>query len=260
MIDLSQLYAACVVSHVRSLPLGTFRGPAYLLGKDTQGSFDIPYHDATFSAAYEILEELGILRRHSHPGMMRYYVLEAKDFDSLFASSVAAPTFHIPSYRIGRPIDSPEYKLLETYAEVGQDWLTDALETFREEIWTRLEAEEDDEALPDGSVGAVPASDRLVSRADNVSSILEIDAALKDIGTELRESNEAGLRLGDLRSLAIEEVEDLRSTINRPENRVQALLVRARETLSWLIKKCAETSVSELAKHAMKLFIAWLSP
>src|SRR5439155_21905879 len=132
-------------------------------GKDTYRACDIPYHGGTFSAAYDILEELRILRRHSHPGMMRYYVIEAKDFDSLFSGSVAAPTFHIPSYKIGRGLDSPEYKLLETYAEVGEDWLADALDTFREEIWTQIEAIDDDEARLDISQisDGVPASDRV---------------------------------------------------------------------------------------------------
>jgi len=193
--------------------------------------------------------------------MMRYYVIEAKDFDSLFSGSVAAPTFHIPSYKIGRGLDSPEYKLLETYAEVGEDWLADALDTFREEIWTQIEAIDDDEARLDISQisDGVPASDRVVTLADNASPVLEIDSVLEGIGAELITSNEVGLKLGDLRPVAIGEVEDLRAVLNRSQNRAQALLARARETLAWLVKKCAETSVSELAKHAMKLFITWLS-
>jgi hypothetical protein len=252
VIDLPQLYAACVVSYVRRNAGGEFKGPSYLLAKGTHSTFNLPYHEEFFSAAYAILEEHHVLRRHSHPGMMRYYIIDAKDFVSTFGPSSTYK--HIRMYKIGAPVGGEEYKVLESYADLGDDWLNDALETFHDAIWEHVDS------LPEPEeAGEAPASDRVVTYRDNETVIQEVDQSLAAIEVELKASNEAGEALGDLREVAIAEITDLRGVLRKPAIRAHALFSRARETLNWLIKRCAETSVSELAKHAMKLFIGWLS-
>lgn len=254
MIDIPELYAACIMQYVRSLSGTVFTGPAYLLVKETRDHLNLYYDEETFREACSILEQEGILERHSHPGMMAYYRVEYSRFNSVFGKVSGSP--RVRAYRLAKDLeDDRHYPVLESYHDLGPDWLLDALSTYDEDIVTELEGHQSHEE----STLDVPASDRVVSRKDNADVAREIEQSIDSIRAEIQNSNEVGNALGDLKSVAIAELDDLKSDLQRPTIRSSNFLSRAKSTLNWLLKKCADTSATELIKHALNLIIGWLS-
>ena len=254
MIDIPELYAACIIEYVRSLENKIYVGPAYLLVKDTRDRFDLYYNEEVFRLACTILEKQKIISTYSHPGMMAYYRVESDRFAGVFGN--VAGTESLRHYRlISDFADQTEYKVLESYNDLGSDWLGDALSTYSDEIASYF----DGIGTAADNFEMVPASDRVVSRLDNESAVEQIEDALRAIQSEVQNSNEVGDALGDLKGVALSELKGLSSGLNEPIVRSSNFLSQARSTLGWLAKKCAETSVSELIKLALKLIIGWLS-
>ena len=254
MISIPELYAACMIEYVRSLDNGIFTGPEYLLVKETRDCFDLYYNEDVFRSACEILENEEIIQRYSHPGMMAYYRMESGQFESRFRWVAGSST--VRHYRLLRDFgDETEYKILESFHDLGSDWLRDALSTYDREIASQLEAL----GVNEDGLGEIPASDRVVSRRDNAAIFEEIEQSLEAIQAEVLNSNEVGDALGDLKDVALAELDGLSSALKKPGIRSSSFLGQARNTLGWLAKKCADTSASELIKFAIKLIIGWLT-
>lgn len=133
MPPIEEIYAACMVSYAKSKDGAIFAGPAYLLVKDTYFEFDIPYIEKIFHSACGILEEVGCLKKYSHEGMQAYYRLEPKEFAN--AMDKSGP-FDLRNYKMAKDFDSPipEFKFLESYADLGGEFLSDALEAYRDSL------------------------------------------------------------------------------------------------------------------------------
>ena len=81
----------------------------------------------------------------------------------------------------------------------------------------------------------IPASDRIVDRADNQTQTEEALALFDEIEGELAsQSNEIGEAFGDERELALAEVRELETIVSRPRFRAQPFLDLARKTLGWI--------------------------
>ncbi|WP_397505874.1 hypothetical protein [Qipengyuania sp. R86523] len=106
----------------------------------------------------------------------------------------------------------------------------------------------------------IPASDRIVNRTDNQDLADQAVASLADLRDELSsQSNEIGEAFGDDREIAINEIEQLSSMVEKPRIRVNSILAYARRSLSWIAEKAGGASVGDLAKRALAIFIEWLT-
>ncbi len=104
-----------------------------------------------------------------------------------------------------------------------------------------------------------PASDRFVSRSDNLGLAAEADLLLQEITEKLQsDSNEIGDAFGDERVVAIEEISLLRKLTNQVRFRAAPVLAIAQRTLLWITEKAGAASVGELAKKVLNLFFSWL--
>lgn len=246
-----ELYAACIVEYIASLKSGTFKGRHEDLIVKSATKFDNPQDPRCFTEATELLEEHGVLVAHVHDDMPIYYLGKSSKFFSVFG--LFEKTGSLRAYSMGKHFNEsnvPDFELLESYCDLGTDWLNEALEIHRERFWQEL----DSAALQ----ARVPATDRIVKTSDNQARVSELEQVLDEIKSKVDFDNEVGAALGNLREIASEEIASLQSDLKKPAFRPSSLLDKARNTLEWLGKKVADTSVAELVKSAIKLFMEWL--
>ncbi len=123
---LPELYAACIVEYARQQDNSELTGPSYVIVKDARDSFNLPYDETLFRDAMSILTDLDALKQYKHQGIQTYYKIDAK----AFASSMKEGTFGVRSYRVGIDFESPTFALLESFADLGSDFLAEALESY----------------------------------------------------------------------------------------------------------------------------------
>jgi hypothetical protein len=101
----------------------------------------------------------------------------------------------------------------------------------------------------DGSIaeGSVPASDRIVSRSDNLEVIEALTDDLEALGEEIQSNNEIGAALGDDREVIGHELAVARDTLDKERFRISSLLAWLLPALRFLAKRFAGTSVDEIA-------------
>ena len=114
---------------------------------------------------------------------------------------------------------------------------------------------EDDTIL----VRGIPASDRIVLQTDNQEAHDAAVNALSELEKELETNNVVGDALGDLRQIAMLEVNVLKKISSGQRVRAEPLIALARKSLLWIAEKAGSASVSDIAKRALSLLIDWLS-
>lgn len=191
---LAELYVACVVEHARENVDGILKGPFYVIGKEARDAFNLPYDEAIFRQVIEILEYLGALKIYRNPGMQSYYRLEVKKFDEVMRVSTL-----VRNYRMISPFEenSPTYPFLESYADLGSDFLIDALSAHSDELneigvnGDSLDDGVDSEFSSDRSdtKDEVPASDRYVDFAHNAEAVNEAQERVANAEEAVRQSN-----------------------------------------------------------------------
>lgn len=95
----------------------------------------------------------------------------------------------------------------------------------------------------------VPASDRIVSRNDNLEAIGEIKSDISELRRIIKEDNEVGAEIGDAREIVDFELEVADSVLERPRFRLKSLLNWLLPALSFLADKFAGGAIAELAKR-----------
>ncbi len=137
-----------------------------------------------------------------------------------------------------------DYVVLQRHNQFGSKWIKLAM---------------DELGRPDNALTKAQASDRIVLFSDNMKTVEEIDAGLENIEQAIRSNNEVGSALGDNKEIAASEIGHLRNMLKAGKARRDVLLQYSKQVLGWLSKEVGKTSISELVKHVMKLFLGWLS-
>jgi hypothetical protein len=159
MDDVDEIYAACIVEYVRRDPSKVRTGPFYWIGKEARDAFNLPYSEKIFKGAIGILEDIGVLKRYQRSGMQTYYRVDANDF----AAAMKSGPMGIKAYAIGRNFtDGRTHSFLEAFADIGSDYLREALDNYEEQILALAEANEaafvDEEVDADGESRPVESS------------------------------------------------------------------------------------------------------
>ncbi|MFM9978618.1 MAG: hypothetical protein ACKVOP_11320 [Sphingomonadaceae bacterium] len=254
MIDLTQLYAACILSLASEQEYGEMSGPSIQLMERVSQAIEIPNNQFRFAEALNLLEEFEVATAYAHDEMPIYYKIYAQVGERNFGLSSATLQ---RLYRIGlRYDDERNFAVLEAFVDLGNSWLRDAIEASRDSI--QLDFEKHSSGIQE-SDGIAFASDRLVSFNHNDAQVKEIDQTLSAIEEQICTSNEVGSALGNYREVAKIEIGGLRQMLAAGIGRASTLLSQSQRALAWLGKKVADTSVAELVKHAAKLFLDWLT-
>jgi hypothetical protein len=144
---------------------------------------------------------------------------------------------------------------------LGSDILKRALATIAErEGWVALVEDPAEPTLKQDSVSdvpddVIPASDRVVSRADNSAEISQIETEIDDLRRTVRESNELGSELGEEKELIELELEIAQEVISRPKFRLASLLGWLVPALKFLGDKFAGGAIAEAAKKLFALLM-----
>lgn len=229
MIELSELFAACIIEYTRRREDEILTGPAYVMIKDARDSFNLPYDEEIFRAAIRSLEHIGCLKKHSHKGMQSYYRIEAK----LFESQMKEGSFGVRHYKLGAhlgssfdPFEPPsssdtqaDYAFLESYADIGSDFLAEALEAAEERLSTVGDKEGDSKigtaqdevvdfplsgAMDSSSWTGLPTNFELTQQLQKrlVSDLDRVEAALADAAISQDERSQARAYIIAMRVLA----------------------------------------------------------
>jgi hypothetical protein len=108
-------------------------------------------------------------------------------------------------------------------------------------------------------MAAVPASDRIVSPADNQAAYDQSIESLTNLEIELKTSNEAGDIFGDDRDLVVRELSLLNSLISGARVRAEPAIALAKKSLGWIAEKAAGAAIGDMAKRALGYLMDWLS-
>lgn len=253
-IDLVQLYAACVCSTTLRAQDKKLRGPLNSIVSLVAKDHSLPEDLFHFAEAIDLLEGIEVVKSYVHDGMDVYFKVDGREFERMIGPSSTAGL--VRTYAMLKPFNqSPKFEVLETFCDLGDDWLADALSTYRSHVNDQYNNKE----IKGNSSSIALASDREVNFKDNQDVIEEISENLSEIEREIISDNEVGYALGDSRDIAVTEIRQLRNMISAGKARARTLLNYATDVLSWILKKTAETSLSETVKHVTKLLIGWLS-
>ena len=125
---------------------------------------------------------------------------------------------------------------LTIYSEHGDDWLIN--QTLQR--------------------GGIPASDRVVSRQDNLPQIEEIVTEIDGLIHELKADNEVGSALGDDREILISEASASKELLRSERFRVARLAQLIVPGLKFLADKFGGGAIGEVAKRLVSLILALL--
>ncbi|WP_126174839.1 hypothetical protein [Tsuneonella rigui] len=92
----------------------------------------------------------------------------------------------------------------------------------------------------------VPASDRIVTRSDNLPEVQAIEEALDALSNEIVQSNEVGESLGDEREVIREDIAFARDAVHRERFRLSSLLGWLKPILKFLSERFAGKSIDEI--------------
>jgi len=104
----------------------------------------------------------------------------------------------------------------------------------------------------------IPASDRIVSRTDNLPQIDEIHEAIGTIRRELAQDNHVGDTMGDDREVVDSELQVAEQVVESSRFRVRSLMGWLLPALRYLAEKFTSSAVSEAAKHLWNLLVSLL--
>lgn len=158
-----------------------------------------------------------------------------------------APIAQIVAQRI-----SEKEGFIFRYSEVGPPLLERVASKLFEDL------PETSEQLPTTTdpLEEVPASDRVVTRSDNQTKIVEIETDIAEVRRTLREDNEIGADLGDDREIIDLELEVADEVLKRPRFRLKSLLNWLLPALSFLAEKFAGGAIGEAAKRLVSLLLS----
>jgi hypothetical protein len=237
------------------------------LAVNFQQRYDINVNDDAVILALEILSDCKIafvehdqfagqfikLSRSQYNGFLRNVEIERdpsfeghKNYSGI-ADAAALSIFNAIS---GKEIYRPNlvkyncYKILRRYHEFGGDFIVKALEAIANRGYqSELTLE----------------SDRTVLSTDNQEAYDQSIESLKELETELKTSNEAGIIFGDDREIAIQELSFLRNIISGTRVRVEPAIAFAKKSLGWIAEKAGSAAIGDIAKRALGFLIEWLS-
>lgn len=195
MDDLAQLFAACLVEYARRETGGVLTGPFYTFGKDARDAFNLPYDEKLFRDAFAALRQIGALTEYKHDKIQTYYRLSAPSFDDGMQQDMRGVRKHQTGGNAANSATAATYissfdrspSLLESYADLGSDYLIEMLETY-EPMLTAVGSDETEESLVLGVSLPIPASDRVVTISHNQQA--NIDPPLANLIDDVRSDNE----------------------------------------------------------------------
>lgn len=123
---LSEIYAACIVEYAKQQEGGILKGAGYSVIKYSRDFFNLPHSDAVIKSSFSILEKLGCLNKYSHDKIQTYYLVDSNKF----FSSMKMGAFSVRMYHIAGAVDDDvKFQFLESYADLGADFLYEAVES-----------------------------------------------------------------------------------------------------------------------------------
>jgi hypothetical protein len=247
MDNLDELYAACIVEYARKQNGAVLVGPAYVMTKDARDAFNLPYSEPVFRLAIAILEDVGALKRYTHKGMQPYYRIDSTEFDNAMKAGIMG----VRSYQIrgGFGEERPDYKFLESVADLGPEFLSDAIGSYE----SVLSAVGDDgEVNAEIGIGSVPASDRVVSLIDNQK--IEMDASATEL-IDLVEKQNAIDGDQSLKQQIIGQLKAGRELIRAGVFKLALIEQSILTLLSGLIEKYGSQAIGNAARKLLDLLI-----
>ena len=103
---------------------------------------------------------------------------------------------------------------------------------------------------------SIPASDRLVSRSDNLKPINLIKSGLEELSTLVQSTdNEVGDKIGDQREVIAEEISFAKRAVASPRFRLESLIGWLKPVLTYLADKFAGGAIADVAKRLLELLL-----
>jgi hypothetical protein len=206
MSDLEEVVAACLVEYARSQGNGVLSGTFYVFGKDARDAFNLPYVESLFSEALNILEDVGVLNKYQQPKLPTYYRLEVTKFEYAFKNYALDER----NYTLSRNFDQRRFKFLEAFADLGPDFLAEALESYEVEFQALAESQPNhlaDEAVvtvQSSSWTGLPNNFELASeqQSELVRKLDEAEAGLADVAMSQEDRAQARALIIAARTLA----------------------------------------------------------
>jgi hypothetical protein len=122
---------------------------------------------------------------------------------------------------------------IKLYSELGDDWLS----------------------MQSIGAEAVPASDRVITRKDNLPAVEEIETQFGSIQSSLAADNEVGNALGDEREMLIGELAAAETLTKSKKFRLSKLLSLILPALKFLSEKFSGAAIGEAAKKLVNLLL-----
>lgn len=189
------------------------------------------------SANYEISDLVDV---HSISNSIFDKLAEAKVF------LVDSPKF-AGDYYVFRPVKYKEFRdsfngrdgIASTATRIGSRFFPDVFDGIR------------------SAVAGIPAADRYVRLDHNNPQLIEIFEKISELESQLRSGNDVGSLDEDGVEAAISEVAELRSSLERPVVRKDAIRIRTVGTLTWIGKEAAGGLIGAAALALLALIASF---
>lgn len=139
------------------------------------------------------------------------------------------------------------------YSKVGRP----LLESIIDRLYNPEPLKSQEDYFPESTdpLEDIEASDRVVSRSDNLPAIKNIDELINDAKIEINTSNEVGEVLGNEREIISLEFDIAQEVISKPRFRLKSLLNWLLPALKYLSDKFSGSALAEIAKRLVDLLL-----
>lgn len=276
MNEMVEIYAACITEYARRQPNGVLTGPFHTFGKDARDAFNLPYSEKIFEGALAKLREVRALSEYRTWGVQTFYKMDARLFDEMMQEvspgtrkfTVANPALAASAITaVATPLFQRSPDILESYADLGPDYLASVLESYQNHL-LNLEAEDEvgpeEDKVEDASVSehlgplqdiAVPASDRIVRLNDNERSA--IDEAANQLSKSLQLENAIDGD-SDLRDRFVAQISAARELIRAESVRSYLMYETLVRMLGVLIQKYQRHVIGAASQKLLDLIIQYI--
>ncbi|MEA3018212.1 MAG: hypothetical protein QOI38_2934 [Sphingomonadales bacterium] len=131
MTEQEELIAALILDTAAELESQRFKGSLSLLRERTEGAYSLDKFRGAFEGAVSFLEDRGIAKLHSYPGVEDYISIDMAQTGRMILHLIAQeePDGSGFSFRT----KNPRYRIINSYLDVGSSWLHDYALTMRDD-------------------------------------------------------------------------------------------------------------------------------
>jgi hypothetical protein len=274
MNEISEIYAACLIEYARRQDNGVLKGTFYVFGKDARDAFNLPYSKKIYGECISRLVQIGCLKEYRTWGVETFYKLDSKEFDKAMQEvalgvrkfETSAPFLDVAAAATTVSSSSlfpKSTSIIESYADLGSDYLAEVLESYEQHILQLAEDDEEEaeqsDSPPDPGVAdplkdiEIPASDRLVRPSHN--EVAEIEHPAAELLEALERDNGDPDNLG-FRERILGEIKAGRELIRSGEFRAYLLYQTLLAALGELISRYKNPTIVALANALLGVVVS----